>query len=115
MSLTATLQVPTIGSIDVPTGLFMYVNVAVALRQGSFRADLRSDNEWCSASDNGVLSTVNPATEEKITAFAHATVADVDRAVASSRKAFETTWGTTVPSTKRAACTCWSIITVHVR
>lgn len=65
---------------------------------------MNSDNEWQAASDNQTFSTINPATGEALCDFAHATKEDVDKAVKSARKAFMTTWGTTVPSADRGAC-----------
>jgi len=38
------------------------------------------------------FSTISPATEKKIAEIAHADAADVDRAVAAARKAFDGTW-----------------------
>lgn len=47
------------------------------------------DGEWQDSADGRTFATVDPATEEQITQIAHAGTADVDRAVASARRAFE--------------------------
>jgi acyl-CoA reductase-like NAD-dependent aldehyde dehydrogenase len=46
-------------------------------------------NEWVDASDGRTSTTSNPATNEIIVAFAEATAADVDAAVAAARAGFE--------------------------
>ena len=49
--------------------------------------------EWVDATSNDGLDVINPATEETIGSVAQGSVADVDRAVAAARKAFEDgTW-----------------------
>src|SRR5690348_10190913 len=50
------------------------------------------DGEF-SGGDGGTLKTVNPADEEVLAEVAVAGEADVDRAVAAARRAYETTWG----------------------
>jgi aldehyde dehydrogenase (NAD+)/betaine-aldehyde dehydrogenase len=47
------------------------------------------ENEWTDASDGATSTTINPANGEVIGTFAEATAADVDTAVASARKGFE--------------------------
>ena len=47
------------------------------------------------------FTTLNPASEEPLARVAQAGEADVDKAVASARKAFETTWGR-LPGRERA-------------
>jgi aldehyde dehydrogenase (NAD+) len=47
------------------------------------------DGAWCDASDGGTWEQMNPATNEMVTTFAIGTVADVDRAVAAARRAFD--------------------------
>jgi aldehyde dehydrogenase (NAD+) len=47
------------------------------------------DGTWSDASDGGTWEQMNPASNEVVTTFAVATVADVDRAVASARRAFD--------------------------
>ncbi|CDZ98335.1 nad-aldehyde dehydrogenase [Phaffia rhodozyma] len=78
------ITLPSGKQIDVPTGLFI-------------------NNEWSPSSDGKTFETVDPATGEKLLDFAHATSADVDRAVVHARKAFKTTWGKNVAATERAA------------
>jgi len=53
------------------------------------------------ASDGSTFTTVNPATEEPLAEVARATPADVDRAVASARRAQRRSWGT-LPGRERA-------------
>jgi aldehyde dehydrogenase (NAD+) len=50
------------------------------------------DGEF-SGGEGGTLKTVNPADEEVLAEVAVAGEADVDRAVAAARRAYETTWG----------------------
>ncbi|HEX2321597.1 MAG TPA: aldehyde dehydrogenase family protein [Streptosporangiaceae bacterium] len=59
------------------------------------------DGEFTPAQSGKTFSTVNPATEEPLTKVALASAADVDRAVAAARTAYETTWGT-MPGSERA-------------
>src|SRR6266567_6483517 len=49
----------------------------------------------------GSLKTVNPATEEVLAEVAVASAADVDRAVAAAREAYEETWSR-LPGSERA-------------
>jgi aldehyde dehydrogenase (NAD+) len=61
--------------------------------------DLRSsyglfvDGEFVEPTDGGVIKSVNPATEEVLAEVAEAGPADVDRAVAAARRAYEKVWG----------------------
>ena len=49
--------------------------------------------QWVEAASGRTFDTANPATEEVLTQIAEADAADIDRAVASARKAFESpTW-----------------------
>jgi len=54
--------------------------------------DLFINGEWVKPSGNKYFDTINPATEEKLSEIAEANVADVDKAVASARKAYEKVW-----------------------
>ena len=47
------------------------------------------DGTWADASDGGTWEQLNPATNEVVTTFAIGSVADVDRAVAAARRAFD--------------------------
>jgi aldehyde dehydrogenase (NAD+) len=47
------------------------------------------DGAWGDASDGGTWEQMNPATNESVTTFAVGSVADVDRAVAAARRAFD--------------------------
>lgn len=47
------------------------------------------DGQWCDSSDGKTLAVVNPASGKEIGRVAHATIADLDRALASSLKGFE--------------------------
>ncbi|WRT67560.1 uncharacterized protein IL334_004532 [Kwoniella shivajii] len=84
MPTHATIEVPSLGKIEVPTGLFI-------------------DNEWVESVSKETFSTVNPASGKPFLDFAHAKKEDVDIAVKSSRKAFKTVWGNNVAATERAA------------
>ncbi len=57
------------------------------------KPSLLINNEWVAA-DGGTLDVINPATEEKIATIADASSADIDRAVAAARTAFDDgEWG----------------------
>jgi aldehyde dehydrogenase (NAD+) len=56
--------------------------------------------EWVEAVSGERFETVNPATEEVLTTVAEADAADVDRAVAAARAAFEGPWSE-MPAAKR--------------
>src|SRR5436190_13143126 len=47
------------------------------------------NGEWAEAASGKTFNTVNPATGEVLTEIAEASAADVDRAVASARAAFD--------------------------
>ncbi|WP_299054217.1 aldehyde dehydrogenase family protein [uncultured Nocardioides sp.] len=47
------------------------------------------DGEWVDAADGRTFATINPATEEELAQVAQGSATDVDRAVASARRAFE--------------------------
>ena len=64
---------------------------AIRPRQGLF-----VDGSFCEAEDGRVFETVNPATEERLAEVAEAGPADVDRAVASARRALKG-WSATKP------------------
>jgi len=57
--------------------------------------------EFGPAADGQLLETVNPATEETLSQVAAAGAADVDRAVAAARDAYERVWGP-MPGAERA-------------
>ncbi|MFI5843692.1 aldehyde dehydrogenase family protein [Catenuloplanes sp. NPDC051500] len=59
------------------------------------------DGDFTAPRDGGVIKTVNPATEEVLSEVAEAGEADVDRAVAAARAAFENVWGP-MPVAERA-------------
>ena len=56
---------------------------------GVKRGQLYVDGTWCDASDGGTWTHVNPAAYEEIATFAIGTAADIDRAVAAARRAFD--------------------------
>ncbi|MFM2412076.1 MAG: hypothetical protein RLZZ587_409 [Actinomycetota bacterium] len=49
------------------------------------------NGEWVDGGDSS-YTTISPATEKPIAEIAHASVKDVDRAVAAARKAYDTVW-----------------------
>ena len=59
------------------------------------------DGEFVPAADGRQFATVNPATEEPLAQVADAGEADVDRAVAAARTAYERVWGP-MPGAERA-------------
>ncbi|KAG8955661.1 aldehyde dehydrogenase (NAD(P)(+)) ald5 [Tulasnella sp. 424] len=74
-SLFRDLQLPSGRRLKVPTGLFI-------------------DNTFHSSAEPGrTFETINPVTEAPICSVQLASEKDVDLAVKSSRKAFETVWG----------------------
>ncbi|KAI9634243.1 aldehyde dehydrogenase domain-containing protein [Dioszegia hungarica] len=83
-STHAEVDVPTLGRVELPVGLFI-------------------DNTWRPASTGSTFSTVNPATGESLLSIAHASSEDVDAAVKSARLAFKTTWGNNVHAAERGA------------
>ena len=54
--------------------------------------------QWVDAGEGGTLQVVNPATAETIAEVPAASEADVDRAVAAARKAYDDVWFDTTPS-----------------
>ena len=70
--------------------------VSIAPQYGLF-----IDGEFAPAADGAQLGTVNPATEEPLAMVARGGPADVDRAVAAARAAFEDVWGP-MPGAERA-------------
>jgi aldehyde dehydrogenase (NAD+) len=59
--------------------------------------------EWIEASSGELLESRNPATGEVLATFADGTAADVDRAVASARAAFEGPWSRWTPYDRQRA------------
>src|ERR1022692_3327810 len=59
------------------------------------------DGAWAPAAAGGTFGTVNPATEESLAQVAAAGVADVDRAVAAARTAYDDVWRP-MPGAERA-------------
>ena len=49
------------------------------------------NNEWVDGGDKSI-TTISPSTEKPIAEIAHASAADVDRAVAVARRAYDTVW-----------------------
>lgn len=77
--LVETIQVKELSlQIDLPTGLFI-------------------DNEFIPSIKGERFDSINPATNEKITSFYVGDSEDVDVAVKSSRRAYETVWSNTSP------------------
>jgi succinate-semialdehyde dehydrogenase/glutarate-semialdehyde dehydrogenase len=55
------------------------------------------DNEWVDATGGKTLDVVNPATGKAIGKVAHASIADLDRALAAAQRGFEK-WRNTPPT-----------------
>jgi len=91
---------PTSGS--APAGLFDYAPApesrAIVEIKPSY--ELFIGGEFA-AGTGGTLKTVNPATEEVLAEVAVASAADVDRAVAAARTAYDTVWSK-LPGSERA-------------
>lgn len=65
------------------------------------RYDLFIDGEWQKPLSSKYFSTINPATEEKLSDVADASEADVDKAVKAARNAYENVWKK-MPAKERA-------------
>src|SRR5438067_12347127 len=61
------------------------------------------DGEFVAAADGATDAVLNPATGEEIAQVASSTQADVDRAVAAARAAFDAGWSTATPSERSLA------------
>ena len=73
-------------------------NEAIGLADEIRLTQLLIDGEWRDAADGAVFEVYNPATGEVISRVAEAGPADVDAAVESSRRAFESgPWATMSP------------------
>jgi aldehyde dehydrogenase (NAD+) len=59
------------------------------------------NGEWVDSLGDARDKTINPASEEVLAEFAHASEADVDRAVSAARKAYDSVWGQ-LPGRERA-------------
>ncbi|KAL8935447.1 MAG: hypothetical protein Q9211_004703 [Gyalolechia sp. 1 TL-2023] len=81
MSLFQTLETPSTGKYEQPTGLFI-------------------NNEYVKGVDGKTFETINPTNEKPIVAVHEATEKDVDVAVAAARKAFEGEWRKVDPGTR---------------
>jgi aldehyde dehydrogenase (NAD+) len=76
-------------------------------RLGVKPGQLYIDGAWCDASDGGTWEQKNPATNETVTTFAVGSIADVDRAVAAARRAFdEGPWPRITAKERKAAFRC---------
>lgn len=60
------------------------------------------DNKFSPATDDETVTVENPATGNVLATVAAAQAADVDRAVASSKAAFKSTWRKIPPGQRRA-------------
>src|SRR6266567_2193999 len=56
------------------------------------RYDLFIDNRFTPPTEGEYFDTINPANEKKLSEVARATAADVDKAVAAARRAYEGPW-----------------------
>lgn len=65
--------------------------MTAALRTGTLKAPERVfiDGEWVVARSGRMLDVVSPVTEERILSYPEAGVAEIDRAVAAARRAFD--------------------------
>jgi betaine-aldehyde dehydrogenase len=61
------------------------------------------DGEFVAAAEGATDAVLNPATREEIAQVASSTEADVDRAVAAARAAFDAGWSTTTPGERSLA------------
>jgi aminobutyraldehyde dehydrogenase len=68
------------------------------LRQTTTKTGMFVDGDWHPSEDGGTDEVLNPSTGEIIAEVQSGTEADVDRAVASARRAFENGWSETTPA-----------------
>src|SRR5918992_3853780 len=66
------------------------------------RQQMFIDGDWADASSGETVDVINPATEEEIARVPKGDAADVDRAVAAARTAFET-WSQSTPQDRSKA------------
>ena len=59
--------------------------------------------EWTDASDGNTREIVSPATGDAIAEVPEGTAADVDRAVAAAKKAYDETWSDATPGERMRA------------
>lgn len=85
MTLNITIHSPSGNKLPCPTGIFI-------------------DNEFHKAVEGGTLETLNPATGKLLATVERGSAADVDAAVKSARKAFNTVWGRRSSPSQRGAC-----------
>jgi len=64
------------------------------------RHDLWIGGDWVPAESGATFATVEPATGEDLSLVAEASPADVDRAVAAARSAYDTTWRDLAPAAR---------------
>ncbi|MCO5565988.1 hypothetical protein L7F22_019663 [Adiantum nelumboides] len=69
--------------------------------KASFPTGLFINNQFVPASDGKTFATVNPSTGKEIAQIAEASAKDIDIAVKAARKAFNESWGLSVPGFKR--------------
>ncbi|KAJ7699995.1 NAD-aldehyde dehydrogenase [Mycena rosella] len=84
MAQIATVRIPNVRDIKVPTGLFI-------------------NNAFVDSVDSSdLIHAINPFTEEVICSVVAASPKDIDIAVAAARTAFNTTWGKNVTGFERS-------------
>jgi aldehyde dehydrogenase (NAD+) len=78
---------PEAAPFDYAPSLESTASVTIRERYGLFIG-----GSWLPAVDERTFVTANPATEEKLAEIAHASAADVDRAVRSARRGYDKYW-----------------------
>ena len=63
--------------------------------------------QWLPAREERTIASINPSTGTEIARFAAGDAADVDRAVAAARTAFENGWGRSTPFQRQALLLKW--------
>jgi succinate-semialdehyde dehydrogenase/glutarate-semialdehyde dehydrogenase len=61
------------------------------------------DGQWRASEDGRTLDVLNPATGETLGTVAHASIADLDQALAAAERGFET-WRSTPPTIATRSC-----------
>lgn len=86
----AKISSPSGKTISIPTGIFI-------------------DNVFAPSASCATFESINPATGKPLCSISLGSPADVDRAVASARKAFEESWGKkSTPAQRGAALYKWA-------
>ncbi|KAI0033624.1 aldehyde dehydrogenase domain-containing protein [Vararia minispora EC-137] len=85
----------------MPTTFSYDFKTEVYTKKLEFPTGVFINNEFTEGGSKTTIDVIDPRTGQVITQVDEATPADVERAVAAARKAFETTWGLNCPGVER--------------